>query len=344
MRDIFNLAVWARLGLVLAALTTWGCSDSEPALTPPGVTNPLVQQRADPWAYRTEGGTYYFTATVPEFNRIELRRADQLGQLNQAAPSVIWRKHREGPMSANIWAPELHRIDGTWYIYFSAGSREKPRDIRLYALANETEDPMTGQWRELGPIETRHNTFALDSTPFIHRGQRYLIWSQKDPQDLQPASLHIARMASPTEVTGPEVLIAKPEHDWEKRGIPANQGASVVKHEGRIFVFYTASATDHRSAIGLLWADAKADLMDPASWHKEPIPVFATNTDLNRQGPGHPSITLADDGRTWVMLYHSREYVDLHGDQLEDPNRHTRARIVRWNEDNKPVLNPTQAD
>lgn len=339
-----NVAGWARAGFVLAALIIGGCSDSEPALAPPGVTNPVVQQRADPWAYRTEEGTYYFTATVPEFNRIELRQAERLGQLSQAAPTVVWRKHQEGPMSANIWAPELHRSDGTWYLYFSAGSRENPRDIRLYALANESEDPMTGQWRELGLIETQHDTFALDATPFVHRGQRYLIWSQKDPQDLQPASLHIAQMASPTDITGPEVLIAEPEHDWEKRGIPANQGASVLQHNGRVFVFYTASATDHRSAIGLLWADAESDLMDPGSWHKEPIPVFATNPDLNRQGPGHPSVTLADDGQTWVMLYHSREYVDLHGDQLEDPNRHTRARILRWNNNNKPVLNPTQAD
>ncbi len=248
-------------------------------------------------------------------------------------------------MSANIWAPELHRIDDTWYLYFSAGSLENPLDIRLYVLANEADDPMTGQWQELGPLETRHETFALDATPFVHRGQQYLIWSQKDPEDLHPASLHIGRMTSPTELAnGPEVLIAKPEHDWEKRGIPANQGASVLKHKGRIFVFYTASATDHRSAIGLLWAAAEADLLDPASWHKEPAPVFATNADLNRQGPGHPSFTLSDDGQTWVMLYHSREYVDLHGDQLEDPNRHTRARILRWSKDNKPILSPTHPD
>lgn len=344
MRDIINTTFWARMWLFLAALITWGCSDGGPRLAPPGVTNPVVQQRADPWVYRTEDGTYYFTATVPEFNRIELRRADQLSQLNQATPNVVWRKHRQGPMSANIWAPELHKIADTWYLYFSAGSRENPLDIRLYVLANEAEDPMTGQWRELGPLETRHDTFALDATPFVHRDQRYLIWSQKDPQDLRPASLHIGQMTSPTELSGPEVLIAEPEHDWEKQGIPANQGASVVNHEGRIFVFYTASATDHRSAIGLLWADAESDLMDPTSWHKKPTPVFTTNTALNRQGPGHPSLTLSDDGQTWVMLYHSREYVDLHGDQLEDPNRHTRARVIHWNDDNIPVLRPTLPD
>jgi GH43 family beta-xylosidase len=33
---------------------------------------------------------------------------------------VVWRKPDSGPMSQLIWAPELHEIDGKWYIYFAA--------------------------------------------------------------------------------------------------------------------------------------------------------------------------------------------------------------------------------
>lgn len=326
------------LTLSLALLPLWGCSEKEPSFAPRNIENPLVLQRADPWVYQGGPGTFFFTSTVPEFNRIELRQSTTIAGLAKASPRVIWRKNATGPMSANIWGPELHRIENTWYIYFSAGSLDRPFDIRLYALKNEAENPMEGEWQEAGQIETEHDTFALDATTFEHRGTRYMVWSQKDPEDLQPASLHITRLDSPIDIAGPEVLIGRPEFAWEKRGIPANQGASVIKHDNRIFVFYTASATDHRSAVGVLWADADADLLQPEAWHKQPEPVLATNEQHNRLGPGHPSVIQLRDSDETMLLYHSREYLDLHGGELEDPNRHTRARQLRWDDNGMPLL------
>ncbi|HSM62699.1 MAG TPA: hypothetical protein VK833_02055, partial [Gillisia sp.] len=40
--------------------------------------NPLALQRADPHVTRTPDGTYYFIATVPEYDRIELRKANSI--------------------------------------------------------------------------------------------------------------------------------------------------------------------------------------------------------------------------------------------------------------------------
>ena len=87
--------------------------------------NPLVAQRADPHVFRHSDGWYYFTATVPEYDRIELRRGRALDQLGTAEPRVIWRKHPSGEMGSHIWAPEIHRIDGKWYVYFAAGGAER---------------------------------------------------------------------------------------------------------------------------------------------------------------------------------------------------------------------------
>src|ERR1700690_4429645 len=70
-------------------------------------SNPIVRQRADPWVYLHTDGFYYFTASVPEFDRIELRRARTIQEIGAARPRVIWRTHDSGIMSANIWAPEL---------------------------------------------------------------------------------------------------------------------------------------------------------------------------------------------------------------------------------------------
>src|SRR4051812_42502861 len=87
----------------------------------PVFDNPLVTQRADPHVLLHSDGYYYYTATVPEYDRIELRRASSLDALGKAEAKVVWRKHTSGIMGAHIWAPEIHHIDGKWYIYFTAG-------------------------------------------------------------------------------------------------------------------------------------------------------------------------------------------------------------------------------
>src|SRR4051812_49217483 len=87
----------------------------------PGVPNPLVERRADPHITRHSDGWYYFMGTVPEYDRLELRRARTLAELSKAEPRTIWRKHDIGAMGAHIWAPELHFIDRRWYVYFAAG-------------------------------------------------------------------------------------------------------------------------------------------------------------------------------------------------------------------------------
>ena len=40
--------------------------------------NPIIEQRADPWVYKHTDGFYYFTASVPEYDRIILRKAETI--------------------------------------------------------------------------------------------------------------------------------------------------------------------------------------------------------------------------------------------------------------------------
>ena len=79
---------------------------------------PWILQRADPFVCKKDGW-YYFTASVPAYDSIVLRRAKKLADLPQAEEVIIWKKHESGPMSKHIWAPELHYLEGKWYIYFA---------------------------------------------------------------------------------------------------------------------------------------------------------------------------------------------------------------------------------
>lgn len=340
--------IWYRPKYVISALLFTGILSScanLPGLSAQKYTNPVVEQRADPWVYRDGEGQYYFIGTAPEFDRIEIRKAQSLNSLQNATPEVIWRKHEDGPMSGPIWAPELHRVDGIWYIYFAAGAASGPHpQIRMFVLSNPADDPTTGQWREEGRIQTQRDSFSLDATTFEHRGTRYLIWAQKDPEEKYNSALYIAKMSSPTTIVGPEILLTEPTLPWEVIGYKVNEGPAVIIRHGRVFVTYSASATDHNYAVGLLWADNEADLLDPSSWQKSPIPVFSTNEEVKRFGPGHNSFTVAEDGMTDVLIYHARDYREIQGNPLADPNRDARARILTWTKKGWPNFDQNRGD
>jgi GH43 family beta-xylosidase len=151
-------------------------------------------------------------------------------------------------------------------------------------------------------------------------------------------------MNSPTSLTGPEVVISQPEFDWEKVKYEVNEGPAVIKRNGRIFITYSASATDHNYAVGLLWIHENENLLDTAAWQKSPTPVFYTNEEIHRFGPGHNCFTIAQDGKTDILIYHARNYREIQGDPLSDPNRHTRARVLHWTEDGFPDFRQEEGD
>ncbi|MFF9896284.1 family 43 glycosylhydrolase [Streptomyces longispororuber] len=300
------------------------------------VTNPLVRNRADPHVTRHRDGHYYFTATAPEYDRIVLRRSRTLRGLATAEEAVVWRRHAGGDMAAHIWAPELHRVDGRWYLYFAAAPAHDVWRIRMWVLENPHRDPFKGTWTEKGRIATAWDTFSLDATTFTHRGARYLAWAQKEPGVDHNSAVFLSRMANPWTLTGPQVRLTTPEYDWECVGFKVNEGAAFLQRNGRVFMTYSASATDAHYCLGLLTADADRDLLDPRSWTKSPRPVFTSSDATGQYGPGHNSFTVAEDGRTDVLVYHARPYRDIVGDPLDDPNRHTRVQRLAWRPDGTP--------
>lgn len=309
-----------------------------------GFDNPIAEQRADPWVHKTGDGTYYLIATVPEYDRIVLREAQSINELKNVPEKTIWRKHETGVMGHHIWAPELHRIDNTWYIYFAAGEADNIWNIRMWVLSNTAENPMDGEWKEEGKIKTDIESFSLDATTFEHKGKRYLIWAQNVRGGEHGTALLLSEMKNPTTLTGPEVVITEPEYNWERQKYNVNEGPAVIRRNGRIFVTYSASATNHNYCMGLLWIDEDADLLDATNWHKSPGPVFYTNEEVGRYGPGHNSFTTTDDDETIIMIYHARDYKEIQGHELADPNRATRARIVRWTQKGFPDFMQKEGD
>ncbi|MBN1172583.1 MAG: family 43 glycosylhydrolase [Micromonosporaceae bacterium] len=301
--------------------------------------NPLIEQRADPFITRPVAGMYYFTGSVPEYDRIVVRGASTIAGLATATESVVWTRPASGRMGGHIWAPELHRIGGRWYIYFAAGDSGDVFRVRMYVLESALADPRDpAGWALRGQIATEWDGFSLDATTFEHRGRRYLVWAQSEPEIAVNSSLYLAEMSNPWTLKTKPTRITTPTRDWEIQGYKVNEGPAVIIRNGRVFVTFSASATDARYCMGLLTAKASANLLDRASWVKTPDPIFVTSEQTKRYGPGHNSFTVAEDGVTDVLVYHARDYGAITGDPLYDPNRHTRVQRLYWNHDGTPLF------
>jgi len=311
-----------------------------PALARSRAAAPLIRQRADPQIFRHTDGFYYFTASVPEYDRVVLRRARTIAGLSTAAETVLWRHPATGPMSGFVWAPELHRIDGRWIVYFAAGPSGGGADvfrIRTCAIACDGRDPVAGRWSVLGQFRTPWDSFTLDSTVFTHRGTRYICWAQREPGIDTNSNLYLAPMATPLTLAARPARLSVPTLDWEVQGFRVNEGPAPLIRHGRVFLTYSASATDARYCMGMLTARDDADLMDPASWSKSQRPVFRSSPANGVWGPGHNSFTVDERGRD-VLVYHARDYREIAGDPLFDPNRHTRVQRFGYDEDGVPVF------
>lgn len=309
--------------------------------------NPFIEQRADPFILLHED-CYYFIASVPEYDRLEIRRAATISELPDAQPAVVWRKPNHGPMSELIWAPELHNIDGKWYIYFAATHTQELDQLnmfqhRMFALECADADPLTGKWIEKGQVKTQFDSFCLDATTFKHQGKQWYLWAQKDPNIPGNSNLYLAELETPWAIKGHPVMLSKPELDWECRGFLVNEGPAVVVHGDKLFVSYSASATDENYCIGLLWIDLNADPTKTENWHKSTQPVFTTSVENKQFGPGHNSFTQTKEGKD-VLVYHARNYTEIEGDPLYDPNRHTRLKTLEWDENGMPVFGIPPAD
>lgn len=300
-----------------------------------------IQKRADPYVYKHTDGTYYFTASLPDYDGIALRKADKLFDLKDAPEKMIWKKHDKGIMSFHVWAPELHFIFGKWYIYFAAGDVDDIWAIRPYVLECRGDDPFNDEWIEKGMMQCSDEdpfsfrAFSLDATVLENHGEYYFIWAEKVGVGKQISNLYIAKMESATKLSTVQVLLTTPDYDWERVGFWVNEGPAFIKHDGKIYMTYSASETGVAYCIGMLSADENDDLLDPKSWEKRRMPVLKTSEELKIYGPGHNSFTVNDEGEP-VMIYHARTEAEIVGNPLYNPNRHAMVMKVKWNESGEP--------
>lgn len=208
-------------------------------------TNP-IRDGADPWVFQW-GGDYYYCSAVGK--GIAVSKSNKLTEHGEM--KVVWNTPEKGWNQANIWAPELHFIEGHWYIYYAAGRTSGSPFIhqRSGVLKSEGKDPF-GPYRDMGMLYTgddignpETNKWAIDLTPWQHRGQWYAIWSgweENSDTDKTKQHLYIAKMSDPVTISSNRVLISSPSESWETGGpLDLNEGPQMLANGGKTFIVYS---------------------------------------------------------------------------------------------------------
>jgi len=303
--------------------------------------NPLLPSGADPWSIYKDGN-YYYTNTLGD--RIDIWKTKNLADLSKAERKTIWIPPVGTSYSKEIWAPEIHFIDGKWYVYFAADDG-KNDNHRLYVLENASANPLEGEWTFKGKISDASNKWAIDGSVFEHNHQLYMVWSGWEGNNNGRQDLYIAKLKNPWTIEGHRVKISHPELEWERHGdlhdpynpphVDVNEGPQVLVHGNKLFIVYSASGcwTDFY-ALGMLTASADGDLMNAASWKKSAQPVFKQSMERKVFAPGHNSFFKSPDGKEDWILYHANSEPG----QGCGKHRSPRAQKFTWNANGTPYF------
>ncbi|HPY32188.1 MAG TPA: glycoside hydrolase family 43 protein [Verrucomicrobiota bacterium] len=292
-------------------------------------TNPIMSSGADPWiAY--QNGYYYLTYTSG--SNVRLRQGRKLtGPAGVAEAKAKTVFTPAAPYNKNVWAPELHFIQGRAYLYFAADDGDNANH-RMYVAqghANGTPTSFTSKGKIFDPTTDR---WAIDGTVLqADDGALYFIWSGWPGAVDGRQNLYIAPMSNPWTISGPRVLLSTPTEPWESW---IQEGPVILKRNGMVFLVYAAnkSWTDNE-CIGLL-VNTDGNYLNPASWTKQPQPIFSTyvGPDGAVYGPGHCSFTQSLDGTEDWIFYHAAKSSGAGWD------RNVRMQRISWAANGYPVL------
>ena len=275
-------------------------------------TNPIADG-ADPWVLKKDN-VYYSCGSGPR--GIYVSKSTKLTQPGERV--WVWQSPANGWNKSNIWAPEIHFLNGKWYIYYAAGKEAGSPFIhqRSGVLESVSNNPF-GPYHDKGMLYTGDNIsdpasvkWAIDLSPFRMNGQLYAVWSgweENATTDRTKQHLYLARMSNPWTISSNRVKISSPTEEWETGGeLDLNEGPELLRKKEKAFIIYSCREswlTEYRLAQ-LSLSDTTLNPMQPENWIKFG-PVFQGNFQV--YGVGHCSFTKSPDNTEDWIFYHTKK-------------------------------------
>lgn len=317
-------------------------------------TNPIAGI-PDPWIVQYQGA--YYTCKA-HGDGINVSKSEKLTVINST--KTIWTAPKDNGAvkpwnTSHVWAPELHFVDGKWYVYYAAGRPSSESGSykmqRTGVLRSKTIDPM-GEYEDMGMIytgdeyvpniiPTTDNTcYAIDMGVVRIGTKLYAVWSGTiNKESGGDQRIYIAEMSNPWTISTNRVEISKPDQQWElvQPTAKVNEGPAFLQRNGKLFVIYSCNGSWTKYyRLAYLTLDIGDDPMNPANWKKSPNAVFYRCDDTVDEdgvnGVGHCCFTKSPDGTEDWIVYHVKNR--NHGSY--ETGRSTFIQRFTWNTDGTP--------
>ena len=271
------------------------------------LTNPLRNSvtTGDPCiTYDNETGYYYAVYSAPKNDRVTLFRSTTLAGLKDAVGKDIYVAGEDKEIKHKLYAPEIVKVNGKWYIYASGATSMDDKDsdvsksIRLFCLEALSDDPY-GDYCFKGFLND--TVFAIDAHVFTYKGENYVAFARI----LNGNVITLARLENPWTIdTKRVVAISSATYDFETKSGKINEGPHTFEHDGKLFLLYSANNVASNSyCLGMLVLTGD-NILSKASWTKVDHAVFE-GTDAV-VSPGHCSVFTSPDGSEYWLAYHVR--------------------------------------
>lgn len=261
----------------------------------------------DPFIMK-HNGKYYHCFTEDSAS-VSLACANTVEELQNAKAKLVFSPSEDTEYSKDVWAPELHVIDGKCYIYVACDDGLNCNH-RMYVLTNNSSDPMEDEYIMLGKITDKSDRWAIDGTILSHNGKMYFVWSGWEGEVNICQKIYIAEMSGPTTICSDRVMISAPEYDWEKIGSSGvidspyiNEGPFAVYNNGNTYILYSAAASWCENYCITTLKLVEDDPLDKNNWEKRPSPILSINETV--KGAGHCSVI--EEGGKYSIFFHAWE-------------------------------------
>ena len=291
-------------------------------------TNPLkMAESADPFVTFIDGYYYYLYTTGGD---VTIRKSFYLNEIGKAEGVKVWDyATANSVVKGHVWAPELHRINGKWYVYTcgSLTADQRSENMRMIVLQAFSDDPQSDYAFKavIADVPAIDESIWLDDVT----GKYYISWSQFDPEG---QCIYIAPLENPTKVGFPRVKISSPQSQWEKNGWNVNEGPIFIKKNNKLHISFSASGCSTPDyCLGLLTC-SDGDYLNAASWLKTG-PVFKRSDSNGVYGPGHNCFVQSPDGSEIWNVYHAKS-----SSENTNADRSTRMQTISWDVNDHPVF------
>lgn len=321
-------------GALSAPLFLASCITSQPApMEQPAATfsNPVWNQNfPDPFILEHEG-LFYAYATHKGPDGFQLLTSTDL---------VNWKQ--EGGVgkpewsNAQLWAPEVHKYKGDFYLFYSAlDPASRKRDLAV-AKGPSPKGPFKLVSKLV--LGTKVNSGgsedgAIDATFYVDEGRPYMLYIR----EAQPRCIAIAELAPDlSRIVGEETVLIRPDRPVERGILDA---PTLVKRDDTYWLLFSTGwfQSWKKDACYQVYAASSKSLKGP--YLKQDQPVLTTK-EGETISPGHQCVIQLKSGEWWIG-YHgwNNEGEPMYGHNRE--GRSFRIDRLEWTANGPKALGPT---